>query len=184
MDLCILTLDGAQAADSALDDMALIAEDTYPWLRDICVISRSTLGRLTISAAQSTSDEEAFFYEEGELAARAMEPFVHTNEATCPCATNFVPTSPYSPKVAAILANDVERRCFHMRALKDLLKCDSSALMLVAPQEVCVEMARVFAPYRPRVLCRKIHGRVGDCLELLDSADEAVSQTPKASGLH
>jgi hypothetical protein len=184
MDLCILTLDGAQAADNALDDMALIAEDDYPWLRDICVISRSTLGRLTISAAHSTSDDEAFFYEEGELAARAAEPFVHTNEATCPCAANFDATPPYSLEVAAILANDVERRCFHMRALKDLLKCDSSALMLVAPEETCVEMVRVFAPYQPRVFCRKIHGRVGDCLEMLDGADEATGQPTKASELH
>jgi hypothetical protein len=181
MRLCILILDGACAADDAIDDVAFITGEDFPWLRRICVVSRSALGRLTIAAAYSADADDSLIYEEGELAARAAEPIVYAG-ARCAAYSELAP--PYSSGVAAMLANDVERRCFHMRALKELLRCNSSAIMLVAPEETCGEMTRVFAPYHPRVLCRQVHGRVGDCLDLLDSPDEEVAWDAKVSALH
>jgi hypothetical protein len=182
MDLCILTLDGANAAEDALEETSSITGDACPWLHDIGVVSRSALGRLRIMVSQLKKGGTPFEYEEGELAARAAEPDSGASTWSALPATD--PAFAQSLGIAAILARNVERRFFHTRALKTLLTCNSSALLLVSAAETCSAMVRLFAPYHPRVLRRHVPGRAADCLSSLEAADDLIDRLAKANEVH
>lgn len=182
MDLCILTLDGANAAADALEETVAITGEGCPWLHDVGVVSRSALGRLRIMVSHSERHGAPFEYEEGELAARAAEP---EGGSSSWAATLYAdPAYAQSLGIAAILARDVERRFFHTRALKTLLTCNSSALLLVAAAETCTAMLRLFAPYHPRVLRRHVPGRASDCLSSLEATDDLLDRMAKTNEVH
>jgi hypothetical protein len=182
MDLCILTLDGANAAEDALEETVCITGGACAWLHDVGIVSRSALGRLRIMVSHPGKDGVNFEYEEGELAARAAEPGAARSSSWGPIVadTAFM----QSLGIAAILARDVERRFFHTRALKTLLSCNSSALMLVAAAETCTALVRLFTPYHPRVLRRHVPGRSADCLASLEATDDLLDRLAKANEVH
>jgi len=174
MDLCILTLDGANAAEDALEETLSITGEACPWLHDVGVVSRSALGRLRISVSQLKKGGTPFEYEEGELAARAAE--LGDSPSSWGVLPGADPAFAQSLGIAAIMARDVERRFFHTRALKTLLSCNSSALLLVSVAETCSAMVRLFAPYHPRVLRRHVPGRAADCLSSLEATDDLIDR--------
>jgi hypothetical protein len=182
MDLCILTLDGANAAEDALEETLSITGEACPWLHDVGVVSRSALGRLRIMVSQLKKGGTPFEYEEGELAARAAEP--GDGPSCWGAAPEADPEFAQSLGIAAILARDVERRFFHTRALKALLSCNSSALLLVSAAETCSAMVRLFAPYHARVLRRHVPGRAADCLSSLEATDDLIDRLTKANEVH
>jgi hypothetical protein len=182
MDLCILTLDGANAAEDALEETLAITGEACPWLHDVGVVSRSALGRLRIMVSPLKKGGTPFEYEEGELAARAAEPDSGPSGWRAPPGADSALSQ--SLGIAAILARHVERRFFHTRALKTLLTCDSSALLLVSTTETCSAMVRLFAPYHPRVLRRHVSGRAADCLSSLEAADDLLDRLTKATEVH
>jgi hypothetical protein len=182
MDLCILTLDGANAAEDALEETLSITGEACPWLHDVGVVSRSALGRLRITVSQLKKGGTPFEYEEGELAARAAEP--GDGPSSWGAASGADTAFTQSLGIAAILARDVERRFFHTRALKTLLTCNSSALLLVSAAETCSAMVRLFAPYHARVLRRHVPGRAADCLSSLEATDDLIDRLTKANEVH
>jgi hypothetical protein len=182
MDLCILTLDGAAAAEDALEETLSITGEACPWLHDVGIVSRSALGRLRITVSQLKKGGTPFEYEEGELAARAAEP--GDSPSSWGALHGADPAFAQSLGIAAIMARDVERRFFHTRALKTLLTCNSSALLLVSAAETCSAMVRLFAPYHPRVLRRHVPGRAADCLSSLEATDDLIDRLTKANEVH
>jgi hypothetical protein len=182
MDLCILKLNGARAAENALEAVLAITRDWLPWLHDMSVVSRSALGRLTIMGYRLNDDVNRFEYEEGGLAALASET-TYTRFLIGPLlGSSWPPVA--SPGLAATLARDVERRFFYTGALKDLLDRDSSALLLVSDAANCIEMVHLFAAYHPDVSHRQVGDLAEDCLASLAAQDELVGHATRSSTRH
>jgi hypothetical protein len=183
MDLCILTFDGANAAEDALEETLSITGEGCPWLHEVGIVSRSAAGRLRITTSRSKKSGTPLDYEEGELALRAAA-LGDAGRWSAGATPGADAAFEQLLGVAAIQAHDVERRFFHTRALKSFLSCNSSALLLLAAAETCTAMLRLFAPYQPRVLLRHVPGKVADCLSSLEAADDGVDRLTKANEVH
>jgi hypothetical protein len=184
MELCILKFAGARVAENVLEAILVTARDWLPWLHDISVVSRTSLGRLTIRAPGVEDEADRFEYEEGELVEMAYESDSYTRFLVGPARASSWSSELDCRRAAAGLALDVERSFFHTGALRDLLGRDSSALLLVADDDTCVAMVDLFAPYHPNVSCRPVSEDADDCLASLDPEDELVGYATKASMLH
>jgi hypothetical protein len=181
VDICMLTLEGSRAAEVALEETLLVAQNRFRWLDDVNIVRRSALGRLTILACSSRDEHLRFEYEEGELAERAARPYRAPAALPSPLAPGAGADGSW---LVSMLADEVERRFFHTEVFRRLLQRDTSALLLVADADACLAMTRLFARYHPRVMSRRLQGSPGDGLAALGSQDDLLPDPTRTSRLH
>jgi hypothetical protein len=180
MELCVLKFDGDTLAATALDAALVTRSDRPDWVDDVSVVSRSRFGRLTVASAASVGASWRFRYEEGELVKRVEDLEVYGDTLLGPLDAVALDVS----RMGAVLAGDIERRFFHVNALKELLWCDSSALLLFAGAAICEDVHRTLSAFRHEVIRRGLDDDLARRFTPFDARPGDRSRTTKASVLH
>jgi hypothetical protein len=150
MELCVIKFDGDTFAEASLEAALVTRPDIPDWVADVSVVSRSRSGTLTVASAGRLEPSRRFRYHEGELAAVASELDVYSRALLRELDAVALDIA----RVGVLLAGDVERRFFHTTTLKELLTCDSSALLLFAHAAVCDDVERTFSGFTHELIRR------------------------------
>jgi hypothetical protein len=152
MEICILGFKGSDAADEAYDEVLELRGEDNRWLLEVATITRPLVGRVRVGA--TFPDGETIMLHEGDLAHAAADlgglTGYYISALAGPFASIFAAAEVES--AALSLSSEAERRLFHLDDIKKALPRDSSALALIADDEICDALVKMFDPYSPEVM--------------------------------
>ena len=168
MQICILGFKGSHAADDAYAEVLELEGEDHRWLLEVGAIARPRVGRMRVGV--TFPDGETTTLHEGDLAKAG---------ANLGRLTGFYVSSlagPFGSMFAAgegasagrSLGSEAEKRLFHTADIEKALPRDSSALVLVAEDDACDALVRMFASYSPTVIRGKVEPELRARLEALE----------------
>lgn len=169
MQICILGFEGSHAADDAYVEVLELEGQDNRWLLEVGVIARPRVGRLRVGV--TFPDGETATLHEGDLAKAGADLGRLTGYYVSALA------GPFGSSMFAVaegasarrsLGSEADRRLFHMGDLETALPRDSSALVLVAEDDACDALVRMFAPYSPMVIRGQVEPELRARLEALE----------------
>jgi hypothetical protein len=169
MQLCILGFNGNHAADDALGEVLEAEGDKNRWLLEVGTIARPLVGRVRVGI--TFPDGESKTFHEGDLTKAAAELGGYTGYYVSALAGPFGSMAAAADAASAARAygSDAEQRLFHLDDVKKALPRGSSALLLIAKNETCDLMVRLFKAYSPEVTRIEVEPALRERLEALEN---------------
>lgn len=155
MQICILGFNGSHTAGDAYAEVLELEGHDNRWLLDVGTIARPRLGRLRVGV--TFPDGETTTLREGDVAKAGADlgrlTGYYVSALAGPFGSSmFAAAEGASP--GGSLGSEAERRLFHAGDLEKALPRDSSALVLVAEDDACDALVRMFDSYRPMTVIR------------------------------
>jgi hypothetical protein len=161
MEICVLKFKKTNRAEKALTKLADKEEksQTQPWLREVCVIKRPLVGRISIHPTAAPPARGGEMTETrkwtGHLVGSLAGPLRARIEA-------------FRSKTRTVTAaEEVEKLVLGVDDLKKLVPRRSSALVLVAAPETCDQVVQSLAPWKPEVIRHELTTELRQLLEKL-----------------
>jgi hypothetical protein len=178
MELCILKFKSANKAGRAVTKSVRQHGDRNPWLHEMGVVKRPLIGRISIRATYPNSDE----VREGDLASKLAKVgkwMGYLIGSRAGLLRALVAGFGFKHAISPT-AKRLEDQRLGIGDIKDFLPRGSSALMLIASEEICGRMVESFAPWHPEVIRRDVSPGVGRLLEQVHRrAERAIDSTPR-----
>jgi uncharacterized membrane protein len=157
MEITILKFSGTKDAEEALRSAIDAEGNRRPWLQEVGVVTRPTIGRITIRATYADAPVK-----EGDIASKVADAGGMTGY--------FIGSilGPMHADSAALtgemrassLGKALEKEILHTEAIKKALPRGSSALVLVATPQVDDEFVALFKDRNPEVIRRDLEQEV------------------------
>ena len=169
MQICILGFKGSHAADDAYAEVLELEGQDNRWLLEVGTIARPRVGRVRV--AVTFPDGETTTLHDGDLSEAAGDlgrlTGYYVSALAGPFGSMFATAKGESAGRA--LGSEAEKRLFHVGDIQAALPRDSSALVLVAGDDTCDALVRLFASYSPEIIRGKVEPELRARLKALES---------------
>jgi hypothetical protein len=168
MQICILGFEGSHAAEDAYAEVLELEGEDHRWLLEVGTIARPRVGRVRVGV--TFPDGETTTLHEGDLANAAADlgrfTGYYVSAVTGPFGSMFA--APEGESAGRSLGPEAEARLFHLGDVERSLPRDSSALVLVAEDDACDALVRMFDSYNPQVIRAEVEPELRARLEALE----------------
>jgi uncharacterized membrane protein len=180
MQLCILGFDGSHSADDALGEVLEAQGDSNRWLLEVGTIARPLIGRVRVSV--TFPDGQSKTFREGDLAKASADLGAYTGYYVSALAGPYgsIAAAADAASTARAYGSAAEQRLFHIDDIKKVLPRDSSALVLIAKDDICDVLIELFKPYTAKVVRVPVDAELRARLDALEN--RVVQQSAQAQG--
>ena len=175
MQICILGFKGSHSADDAYAEVLELEGEANRWLLEVGVIARPRVGRVRVGV--TFPDGEGTTFHEGDLAKAAPELGGLTGYYVSALAGPFGAMFALDEgKVTGrSFGSDAEQQLFHLDDVKQALPRDSSAVVLIANDDTCDALVKMFDSYDPLVIRAAVEPELRARLESLERRLQKVT---------
>jgi hypothetical protein len=161
MEICVLKFKKTNRAEEALTKLADNEKKSHvqPWLREVGVIKRPLVGRVSIHPTRMPPAREGEMTETRKWTGHLVSSLAGPLRARVEALRSKTP--------AATAAEEVEKLVLGIDDLKAIVPRRSSALVLVAAPETCDDMVQSLAPWKPEVIRHEFTTELRQLLEKL-----------------
>ncbi len=175
MQICILGFKGSHAADDAYAAVLELEGEDNRWLLEVGTMARPLVGRVRVGV--TFPDGETTTLHEGDLTKAAEDlgrlTGYYVSALAGPFGSMFAAAEGAS--VGRALGSEADRRLFHMGDMEKALPRDSSALVLVAEEDTCDALVRMFDSYSPKIIRARVEPELRARLEALERRVQQVA---------
>jgi hypothetical protein len=168
MQICILGFKGSHAADDAYAEVLELEGQDNRWLLEVATIARPRVGRVKVGV--TFPDGETTTLHEGDLGEAAGDlgrlTGYYVSGLTGPFGSMFAAAN--GEWAGRALGGEAETRLFRVGDIETALPRDSSALVLVAGDDTCDALVRMFVSYTPEIIRSKVEPELRARLEALE----------------
>jgi hypothetical protein len=149
-------------------------------LLEVGTIARPLVGRVRVGV--TFPDGESKTFHEGDLSKAAADlgglTGYYVSALAGPFGTMFAVAD--GEAAARQFGSDAEQRLFHLDDVKEVLPRDSSALVLIAGDQTCADLIKMFETYGPKVIRAEVDPELRTRLESLER--RVAQQSEQAEG--
>jgi hypothetical protein len=174
MQICVLGFKGSHAADDAYDEVLELEGEDNRWLLEVGTVARPLVGRVRVGV--TFPDGETTTIHEGDLIKAAEDlgrlTGYYVSALAGPSGSMFAVAE--GKAAGRSLGREAEKRLFHVGDVQKALPRDSSALVLVAEDDTCDAMVRMFDSYSPMIIRAEVEHELRARLEALERGVQEV----------
>ena len=168
MQLCILGFKGSHAAEDAYAEVLELEGEDNRWLLEVGTIARPRVGRVRVGV--TFPDGETTTLHEGDLTKAAGDlgrlTGYYVSALAGPFGSMFAAADGAS--AGRSLGSQAEMRLFRLGDIERAIPRGSSALVLLAEDDACDTLVRMFDSYSPEVLRAEVEPELRARLEALE----------------
>ena len=176
MQLCILGLKGSHTADDTLSEILELDGEKNRWLLEVATIARPLVGRVRVGV--TFPDGESKTFHEGDLSKAAGELGGWTGYYVSALAGPFgsIFATSEGQEEGSALGSEAEQSLFHLDDVKKVLPRDSSAMVLIAQDDLCGALIKMAEDYSPKVVRLEVEDDLRERLEALELRVQLAAQ--------